>query len=73
MHFQLDNLEDNNRKRAQQQKMRDTLEDLSRQVERLHELELEETHITNLRVQAYMQQKALRQRHRDRTESSTNG
>jgi hypothetical protein len=46
--------------------MRDALDEISRQVERLHELELEEAHIINLRVQAHMQKKAQRQRERER-------
>jgi hypothetical protein len=37
---------------------RDALDELSRQVASLHELELEETHIINLRAEAHMQQKA---------------
>jgi hypothetical protein len=37
MHSQLDDLDDNNTKHAQQNKMRDALEELSHQVERLHE------------------------------------
>jgi hypothetical protein len=46
----LDDLEGNNRKRAQHQKMRDALDALSRQVESLHELEMEQSHVINLRI-----------------------
>jgi isopentenyldiphosphate isomerase len=48
--IQLDELEDYTRKRAQQKQMRYELNEINRQIERFHELELEEAHINNLRV-----------------------
>lgn len=48
--IQLDGLEDYNRKRAQQKQMQCDLNKINRQIERFHEMELEEAHINNLRV-----------------------
>lgn len=48
--IQLDELEDYNRKRAKQKQMQCELNEINRQIERFHEMELEEAHINNLRV-----------------------
>jgi hypothetical protein len=48
--MQLDELEDYNRKRAQQKQMQCELNKINRQIERFHELELEEAHINDLKV-----------------------
>jgi hypothetical protein len=51
--MQLDELEDYNRRRAQQKQMRCELNKINRQIERFHELKLEEAHINDLKVRSY--------------------
>jgi hypothetical protein len=48
--IQLDELEDHNKKRAQQKQMQCELNEMNCQIKRFHEMELEEAHINNLRV-----------------------
>jgi hypothetical protein len=47
---QLDELEECNRKLAQQKQMRDAADEINRQIENLHALEREKAHINELRV-----------------------
>jgi hypothetical protein len=48
--IQLDELEDYKRKHAQQKQMHCELNEINHQIKRLHEMELKEAHINNLRV-----------------------
>ncbi|XP_069687390.1 cilia- and flagella-associated protein 45-like isoform X2 [Periplaneta americana] len=70
MQVQLEELENYNRKLAQQQKIRDELNEINNQIKKFHELEIEEARINDLRIQEFMQKKMEREEAREREQAA---
>ncbi|PSN55986.1 hypothetical protein C0J52_02150 [Blattella germanica] len=66
MQVQLEELEACNKKLAQQAQMREELNAINKQIEKFHDLEIEEDRISEMRIQEFMRQKAEREEAREK-------